>query len=382
MVENSGAKNEVGKLFVDIGIGGLGKALKSLNSVSASFLLGKNAAMQFAQTISQPFKEAGKGAIEIGKMSNALATTGLEFQKLSLYLKNHGLSDALLGDVSNLQKTFLALRKNQQNMSDSWRRGFAEAHLDPMEFEGTFEGAMKFLDALQKKTSNMSKENRNFLLDLFGINNDWGYLWDQGGRASDYLTIPDADVKKLQSMQEAINAAKNTLNTLMTTYLAKMAPALETIANWITQKTTAFEKNGGITKAANATIESVKTIAPNNAIEATSLLLPGVGINNAVRGAVKGWKSKSTPGSAAPLVPINEDITGSAAPLVPIDEDITEGAALPPNLSNMTQSITNNITHEITINGDNANQIANKIAGLSAQDIQYSQYQANNMPGI
>ena len=48
----------------------------------------------------------------------------------------------------------------------------------------------------------------------------------------------------------------------------------------------------------------------------------------------------------------------------------------------MTQSITNNITHEITINGDNANQIANKIAGLSAQDIQYSQYQANNMAGI
>ena len=62
MVENSGAKNEMGKLFVDIGIGGLGKALKSLNSVSASFLLGKNAAMQFAQTISQPFKEAGNAA--------------------------------------------------------------------------------------------------------------------------------------------------------------------------------------------------------------------------------------------------------------------------------------------------------------------------------
>lgn len=362
----SGAKNEMGKLFVDIGVGGVGKALKSLNSVSASFLLGKNAAMQFAQTISQPFKEAGKGAIEIGKMSNALATTSLEAQKLSMYLKNHGLSDALLGDVSKIQKTFLALRKNQQNMSDSWRRGFAEAHLDPMEFEGTFEGAMKFLDALQKKTSNMSKENRNFLLDLFGINNDWGYLWDRGGRAGDYITIPDADVKKLQSMQEAINEAKNTLSTLMTEYLAKMAPALETIAKWITGKTKAFEKGGGV----DNTIKAVKTaknhpFATGAVSGATLLLAPGM-----INQKIAEDRKKKQKGNA----------TGEAAPI--FTSDIIDNAALPPNLSNLSQNITNNITHDITISGDNANEIANKIAGLSEQDIQYSQYQASNMAGI
>lgn len=370
MVENSGAKNEVGKLFVDIGIGGLGKALKSLNSVSASFLLGKNAAMQFAQTISQPFKEAGKGAIEIGKMSNALATSSLEFQKLSMYLKNHGLSDALLGDVNKIQKTFLALRKNQQNMSDSWRRGFAEAHLDPMEFEGTFEGAMKFLDALQKKTSNMSKENRNFLLDLFGINNDWGYLWDQGGRAGDYLTIPDADVKKLQSMQEAINKAQQSLETLMNRYLAKMAPAIEKLANWITGETRYI------------TPEKI-----NNRHKELNNKLTGNDSNNINTGDpladfILGTTQNIAKAARTGKLPKKNSTPGGAAPFVPIDEDITNGAALPPNLSNMTQSITNNITHEITINGDNANQIANKIAGLSAQDIQYSQYQANNMPGI
>ena len=36
---NSTAQNKLGELFVDIGVGGLGKTLKALNSVSASFLL-------------------------------------------------------------------------------------------------------------------------------------------------------------------------------------------------------------------------------------------------------------------------------------------------------------------------------------------------------
>lgn len=362
----SGAKNEMGKLFVDIGVGGVGKALKSLNSVSASFLLGKNAAMQFAQTISQPFKEAGKGAIEIGKMSNALATTSLEFQKLSMYLKNHGLSDALLGDVSKLQQTFYDLSQGYTNLSDSMAVGLAQAGLYAQDYKGTFQDTMRMLDDLQKATANMSLEKRNQILSQIGISSDWGYLWDRGGRAGDYLTIPDSDVKKLQSMQEAINEAKNTLSTLMTEYLAKMAPALETIAKWITGKTKAFEKGGGV----DNTIKAVKT-AKNHpfatgAVSGAALLLaPGM-INQKIAEDRKKKQKGNAMGEAAPI----------------FTSDIIDNAALPPNLSNLSQNITNNITHDIKISGDNANEIANKIAGLSEQDIQYSQYQASNMAGI
>lgn len=371
MAENSsGANNEMGKLFVDIGIGGLGKALKSLNSVSASFLLGKNAAMQFAQTISQPFKEAGKGAIEIGKMSNALATSSTEFQKLALYLKNFNMSDALIGDVSKLQKTFLALRKNQQNMSDSWRRGFAEAHLDPMQFNGTFEGAMKFLDELQKKTTNMSKENRNFILDLFGLNNDWGYLWDKGGRAGDYLTISDEELGKLQSMQETIENAKNSLETLMSKYLSVMSPAIENIANWLTGRTKYFVEGGGVETSIDTVKGAYNASKPKNIHEAVvNSFMPIIPATRAVVGGIKAYKNSS---DGNPM--------GGAAPI--FSSDIEDNASLPPNLSNMTQNITNNITHDITINGDNAQAVANRIAGLSEQDIQYSQYQAANLPGI
>ena len=347
--DKSGAKNEMGKLFVDIGIGGLGKALKSLNSVSASFLLGKNAAMQFAQTISQPFKEAGKGAIEIGKMSNALATTGIEFQKLSLYLKNHGLSDALLGDVSKLKDIFYDLSQGFSNLDGSMAVGLAQAGLAYKNYKGTFEDTKRLVDDLQKATANMSLDKRNQILRKIGISSDWGYLWDKGGRAGDYLTIPDEEIQKLQSMQEAMEEAKNTLQTLTQRFLSKTAPAIEAIANKIT--------NWG--KGSSNQIETYGS--------EMNLFL-------------KDPKRYFNDPDYRALSRKNKGGTGGAASI--FSPDIEENAALPPNLSGLSQNITNNISHDITINGDNAQAIANKIAGLSEQDIQYSQYQANNMAGI
>lgn len=374
MAEKGGAQNEAGKLFVDIGIGGLGKALKSLNSVSASFLLGKNAAMQFAQTISKPFEEAGKGAIEIGKMSNALATSGIEFQKLSKYLKNFKMSDALLGDVSKLRDTFYDLSQGFSNLDGSMAVGLSQAGLDPKKYKGTFVDTIKMLDDLQKATARMSLEKRNQILKQIGISSDWGYLWDKGGRAGDYLTISDEELENLQSMQEAIEKAKDSLETLMTKYLAKMAPSLEKLANWVTGETRyatpekVKDRQSKINKIVNntATQEDYQTIAEEAAKDPTGvagvLLRIGTGINKKTRDLLKG----STTGQAAPI----------------FTSDIEENASLPPNLSSLSQNITNNITHDITINGDNASQIANKIAGLSEQDIQYSQYQASNMAGI
>lgn len=382
--DKSGAKNEAGKLFVDIGIGGIGKALKSLNSVSASFLLGKNAAMQFAQTISQPFKEAGKGAIEIGKMSNALATSGIEFQKLALYLKNFNLSDALLGDVSKLEQTFYDLSQGFTNLEGSMAVGLAQAGLNAKDYKGTFQDTMRMLDDLQKATANMSLEKRNQILRQIGISQDWGYLWDKGGRASDYLTISDDQIAKLQSMQEAMNKARETLETIKDKFLAEMAPKITVIADSVTAIAQKFVTGGGIQKTANATTSAVGAMIPKNAGEAASLVLPGVAVSKGVKGAIQGWKNSkggATGGAASISTELTENTTtGQAAPI--FSSDITEGASIPPSASGVVQNITNNINHDITINGDNPEAIANKIGSLSEQDIQYTQYQANNMAGI
>lgn len=351
------AKNELGKLFVDIGIGGLGKTLKGLNSVAATFLLGKNAATQFAKTLTEPFKQAGNTAVGIGKMSNALATSSIEYQKLAMYLKKYNLSEELLGDVNKLEQTFYDLSQGFTNLQGSLAIGLAQAGLNAKDYKGTFEDTMKLIDDLQRATANMSKEKRNQILRQIGIGTDWGYLWDKGGRAGDFYTISDEAVRANQSLAEAMAGLKNTMDNLWQEALSKMAPALTTIANRLDEWAKNWGQNGGLDKTANA-----------------------------VKGAyneTKGWKVTD---SLMPIIPaakaVKEAVKGYAGGAAPISPDVLNNASLPGNLSNTTQSITNNITHDITINGNNANEIANQIAGITAQDIQYTQYQATNLAGI
>jgi hypothetical protein len=352
------AKNELGQLFVDIGIGGLGKTLKGLNSVAATFLLGKNAAMQFAKTMTEPFKQAGNAAVGIGKMSNALATSSTEYQKLAMYLKKYNLSEELLGDINKLETTFYDLSQGFTNLQGSLAVGLQQAGLNAQDYKGTFEDTMKLIDDLQRKTANMSKEKRNQILRQIEISTDWGYLWDKGGRAGDYLTISDEALRKNQNLIEAMTGLKNTMDNLWQETLSKMAPALTTIATRLDEWATNWGQNGGVDKTANAVKGAHQSLNSVNPVVRS--LFPIVPVVQGVKGAVKGY-------------------TGGAAS---ISSDILNNASLPGNLSSSTQSITNNISHDITINGDNAQDIANQIAGITAQDIQYTQYQASNLAGI
>ena len=353
------AKNELGKLFVDIGINGVGKVLKGLNSVSATFLLGKNAANQFVQSIAQPFKEAGNSAVGIGKMSNALATSSMEYQKLAMYLKRYNLSEDLLGDVSKLEQTFYDLSQGFANLQGSLAVGLGQAGLNAKDYKGTFEDTMKMLDDLQKATAGMTKNKRNQILRQIGISSDWGYLFDKGGRAGDYLTISDEAIKTNQSLAESMSNLRNTLENLWQETLSKMAPAIIKISDILTEWSKNFVQGGGLDKTTNA-IKGVYETTKTNAGGMNPLnVIPAVGVVNAIRGV----KNGTTTGQAADL--------GYVGNLPSIGQP-TGGAAM----------ITNNISHDITITGDNAEDIANKIAAISAQDIQYSQYQANNLPGL
>lgn len=70
--------------------------------------------------------------------------------------------------------------------------------------------------------------------------------------------------------------------------------------------------------------------------------------------------------------------TGGAAP-VP-DFMNTPAATTPPGMNNLSQNIT--ITNQNNITGDNAQEIATEIARINAQDIEYTQYQLQNLTGI
>lgn len=380
-------KDSLGQLFVDLGVTGVGKTLKSLNSVAATFLLGKNAAMQFAQTITKPFKEAGNSAVQIGKMSNALATTTTEFQKLSMYLKKFNLSEELLGDVSKLENTLYDISQGFGNIPASMAVALQQTGLNIMKYNGSFESTMQLIDDLQKATSGMSKEKRNQILRQFGISSDWGYLWDKGGRAGDYITITTEAIKKNQALSESIEDLNNTAKVLWQETLSKIAPSLTSIANSLNEFMKHFKEGGGLDKTVNTISGAAQGYKSVNPWVRT--FFPIVPFVKEISGAVNGYK-KTTPTSAPSDVPQfeiieDESLTGGAANVGYMGElpDImNEGAGTPPNLSGMVQNITNNISHDITITGNNAQEIANRIAGISEQDIQYSQYQAANLAGL
>ena len=362
MADKPQAKNELGQLFVDIGINGLGKTLKGLNSVAATFLLGKNAANQFVKSVAQPFKEAGNAAVSIGKMSNALATSSMEYQKLAMYLKKYNLSEDLLGDVSKLEQTFYDLSQGFTNLQGSLAVGLSQAGLNAKDYKGTFEDTIRLIDDLQRATAGMTKDKRNQILRQIGLSSDWGYLWSKGGRATDYLTISDDAIARNQSLAEAMSNLKNTMDNLWQETLSRMAPAIETIADVLSEWAKNFVQGGGLDK----TVETVKNVKDAASIGFNAPTLPGQMFFIPLLEMQKRKKGNTT-GQAADVGYMGElpDIGGSE---------------VSPNISGLTQNIS--ISHDITINGGDANSIANQIASISAADIQYTQYQAANLPGI
>lgn len=381
MADKPQAKNELGQLFVDIGIGGLGKTLKGLNSVAASFLLGKNAANQFVQTIAQPFKEAGNAAVSIGKMSNALATSSMEYQKLAMYLKKYNLSEELLGDVSKLEQTFYDLSQGFTNLQGSLAVGLSQAGLNAKDYKGTFEDTIRLIDDLQRATSGMTKDKRNQILRQIGLSSDWGYLWSKGGRATDYLTISDDAITRNQELSEAMSELGQSLKNFLDEIKSNIAPALTEIAKWATSVLKFFNTNDPkATTALGMTTAGGAGVGLATGAAVGSLFGPiGTGV-----GALVGVGMGGAAGAASGLA-VNKAVkgraTGGAAGVGYMGElpDIG-GSEISPNISGLTQNIS--INHDITINGGDANSIANQIASISVEDIQYTQYQAANLPGI
>lgn len=369
MAEKPQAKNELGQLFVDIGIGGLGKTLKGLNSVAATFLLGRNAAMQFAQTITKPFKEVGNGAVELNKMSKSLGTSTREFQRLYYYLKQFK-SESLVGDIEKVMVAIQEFNGKGGTVPEGWAwvQGNINGGANKLfeDLTPDLEGALTFINRLKEGLANLDDNRKAWLLRDAGLSSDFMHLWQRGVNPGNYLSYSDKELDEQLKMQEAFEQLGVNFQIFAGKFFTKFAEPVTDFINKLSDTIFKFTDEGGLDKTTGALIEGGKAITPSSFGEAAINAIPVVGGVKYIRGAIRGIKNA---GAA----------TGGAAGISP---DILNSAGLPGNLSSTTQSITNNITHDITINGDNANEIANQIAGLTAQDIQYTQYQAANLAGI
>lgn len=423
--QKNGAQNKLGELFVELGAKGAPTLLKNLNSVSASFLLGKNAATQFAQTLTKPLKEAGRTAVEVGKLATSLDTSYKNVQKLQYHFKKFGVGEGLINDLGALQTTLRNVFTGYAQPSNELAAAFENVHLNLENYSDDFEDILRLIKDL--KNADLSRTQRNMAFDFLGLSRDWGYLFDRGDfNLEEALALPDSVIEKNIKTAENLQEFGLVVERLKDLFVAELLPPLTKFVGWFTGVTQdiingkgstaadkiskGFEDNAGKIGAGLGTVYGAKTLMATGNLP----LAAAVGGTVAAGTAAVGNQAKlqrSVGGTAGKIVPTqfgaaqmdfgtapwikNKNkgtATGGAAPIyIETDRGMEDNmiaptfmdtniAGMPPNLQNMTQTI--NITNQNNINGTNATEIADKIININSQDIQYSQYQANHLPGI
>lgn len=193
------AQNKLGELFVDLGVGGLGKTLKALNSVSASFLLTKNAAQQAITPFVQMSKESAAFATALDKIRAVTGLTGVQLESLKILettKKVEGLTDAL----KNLQQKIINAKTGRDQSAAA---GFALLKLNPRELSEM--NPVEAFDIIRNRLKDLPETTRTMALNLIQLPEELGYAFDR---------IDGSLAKELEKIKEEYNINEKNLDNL------------------------------------------------------------------------------------------------------------------------------------------------------------------------
>lgn len=206
------AQSKLGELFVDIGVGGLGKTLKALNSVSASFLLTKNAAAQVINPIVNMSKQGASLATALSKINAETGIAGTKLLALKRFSDLNNLSlETLSGTLEGLQQKILGAKMGTDTAS---MQAFQLMNLDP--FKLSEKDPIKAFDEIKKKIETLSPEVQTMALNLLGMNKELTYAYRQiDGSLEDNLNnieqqykFSEEQLKNLEEQQKKFNEIK------------------------------------------------------------------------------------------------------------------------------------------------------------------------------
>lgn len=249
---NSGAQNKLGELFVDFGTKGVGGLLKNLNSVSASFLLGKNAANQFAQTITQPIKQTGQYAMELRNLRYQMGLTNKEAQKIQNWAKKFNYNEgSVFGDISNLLDSLTQI--NKYNVIP---KGWYEASrllsqaggtaITQKRYAATPEGVFELLKDISidlEKVQDIG--TRRLIQQSLGVSPEiLNYKENINSLMSSWNTLTDEQIEAAEESAKALNELGNSLEKLWQRLSIKTAPAFTSGSNALTYLLTPSRSKG------------------------------------------------------------------------------------------------------------------------------------------
>lgn len=200
------AQNKLGELFVDLGVGGLGQTLKALNSVSASFLLTKNAATQAIKPIVDMSRQGGNLVTALDKINAVTGITAEKLQGIRNWSKLNNVSfESLVGSIENVQQALMDIR-----LGKGLNKGFQLLGIEAWQLDPT--KPLQALDLIQSKLKQVNEVTGATALRELGMNQDLAYTFKQAGKPlsqaideAGLMELTEQEIERLRKQQEAWN---------------------------------------------------------------------------------------------------------------------------------------------------------------------------------
>lgn len=376
------AKNELGQLFVDLDVTGAGKVLKTLNSVSASFLLTKNAAAQVLTPLVNIGKEAMNSAVGVGKLGASFGTTLMEAQKLTYYLKQFNLSSGLLNNLSSIQDKITRARQGYGGLDGSFQQSMNFLGLDWLNYDGSAESMMQLVRDAQTAiaTRGLDVQTAKMHMQNIGLSDsDWLYAFQRSDfNLENALSVSDETIQNLIEVNEELNKTGNEIDKLKKNATSGIAKNGGMFA--IQDLNKSFDGDKG---AINRTIQRGAGFGIGMGATGAVLTLTGVGASVGIPLMLLGGAG----GLAGTSYLLNKQNNATGpVPTQPLkfNENLLNYNPLPSptGVGGGDKTAYIEIRNENNIYGNNAEEIADKIAKINSQDIQMTQYQVHNMAAV
>lgn len=200
MAEEGKAQSKLGELFVDLGVGGLGKALKALNSVSATFLMTKNAATQALKPIIDISKEGGNLAVTFEKLKSVTGVTEDTWGKIYHWAHRNSVEFSQLSNVlGNVQQRLL---KAQSGLDPEFAIALHNIGIKAEDLD--YNDPLGIVDAIQEALSRpLDEAKKAASLEILGLPKDFVFVLE---KSNEKFSQAIAEAESLR--QEEIDAQK------------------------------------------------------------------------------------------------------------------------------------------------------------------------------
>ena len=379
------ATNELGKLFVDIGLGGVGKTLKGLNSVSASFLLTKEAVKGMLSPMKLLFKtldESGKHAMHISKLNTTLGASLTTVQQLSQYLARFGMGEGLIGNLGEIMDMLNDVNLGFSAVNGEFVNALARLGLNWQEYRGgTFEDMLKMVEDVWASVQDLPIGQQRAYFNKIGLPTELLYALQKGDfNLRDALLIPEENIKRAEEYEQNLNNLGQTWKQLKTNIGGG-------IASPVTKSIEDLNKTMmGDTQAAGRTVvRGGATVAGGWAGTQAGAAIGSAGgpVGTAVGGLLGGaigsigsYYGTSGVLSNDKLIPLsNEEIKAIEG-----YKDIP----IKPDRKSAINGLNISVQNQNNIYSNDAQEVADRIAGITKEDIvdaEDNAFQLSNMAG-